>query len=172
MRSPLRYYGGKFYQAKWIMKQFPMHQCYVEPFCGSAAVYFAKVRKPVYGTGSYMEVLNDIDNRIISFFIKLRDCPEDLIYEQWIVPYSELLYQDPKGYSDEMKTLIQNRLSYGGHLGRKTGFGIKRQPKGGTRPGTWKNLWQLLWAAVDRLKDATTLFGRSSTPMLPSSSVT
>ena len=79
MRSPLKYYGGKFYQAKWIMKHFPGHQMYIEPFCGSAAVFFAKSPRPVYATHRYVEILNDIDNRISLFFLTLKNDPGKII---------------------------------------------------------------------------------------------
>lgn len=33
VRSPLsRYHGGKFRLAPWVMKNFPLHRIYVEPF--------------------------------------------------------------------------------------------------------------------------------------------
>lgn len=48
------------------MKRLPQCQTYVEPFCGSAAVLFAKEPSPV-------EVLNDADDRIWAIFKTLRD---------------------------------------------------------------------------------------------------
>ena len=34
--------GGKRRLVKHILPMFPAHLCYVEPFCGAAALYFAK----------------------------------------------------------------------------------------------------------------------------------
>lgn len=65
-RPALRYHGGKFRLAPWILQFFPTHQAYVEPFAGAASVLLLKERSPA-------ECLNDRDNRIVSFFRVLRD---------------------------------------------------------------------------------------------------
>ena len=36
-RPPLRYHGGKWVLAPWIISHFPGHTCYVEPFGGTTA---------------------------------------------------------------------------------------------------------------------------------------
>lgn len=155
MRSPLKYYGGKFYQAKWIKKHFPPHQMYIEPFCGSAAVFFAKAQRPVYATRGYTEVLNDIDSRISKFFTALKDRPEELIQEAWIVPYAEYIHDKPEIYSDEIQVLILTRFNFGAHTGRRSGFAYNKCASD-TQPlaQRWKNIIPLLWKATNRLKDA------------------
>ncbi|MCM1513257.1 MAG: DNA adenine methylase [Oxalobacter formigenes] len=53
--------GGKRKLAKHIMPLFPEHSCYVEPFCGAAALFFLK--EP-----SRVEVLNDINGDLINLY--------------------------------------------------------------------------------------------------------
>jgi len=153
VRAPLRYIGGKYYQTKWILKHFPVHQIYVEPFCGSAAVFFAKAPRPVYAKATYTEVLNDIDGRIINFFKKLKEDPESLIYEQFLVPYSQQIFYDSSDYSKEMQTLILNKMGWGGKLNSKS-FTYSKETMGSTRAKTWKQLPNLLFKTANRLKDA------------------
>jgi DNA adenine methylase len=70
--QPLKYPGGKFYLAPWIIGRFPPHIHYVEPFCGGCAVLF---QKPMYGS----EVINDIDGNVANFFEVLRISWDELL---------------------------------------------------------------------------------------------
>lgn len=65
-RPALRYHGGKFRLAAWILQFFPPHSAYVEPFGGAASILLNKVRAPA-------ECYNDLDDRIVRFFRVLRD---------------------------------------------------------------------------------------------------
>lgn len=65
-RPALRYHGGKFRIASWVLQFFPPHVAYVEPFGGAASVLLQKPRCPA-------ECYNDLDGRIVSFFRVLRD---------------------------------------------------------------------------------------------------
>jgi hypothetical protein len=53
--------GGKRRLAQFILSTFPEHTCYVEPFCGAAALFFLK--PPVKG-----EVLNDINSDLVGLY--------------------------------------------------------------------------------------------------------
>lgn len=66
-RPALRYHGGKFRLAPWIIQHFPTHRVYTEPFGGAASVL---LRKPRAGL---VEVYNDLDSEIVSMFKVLRD---------------------------------------------------------------------------------------------------
>lgn len=81
MRPPFTYYGSKGRLAPWIVSMLPAHRLYFEPFCGSAAVLFAK--QP-----SIHEVLNDVSVSVTTFFRVLRDRPDELQRALKLTPYS------------------------------------------------------------------------------------
>jgi DNA adenine methylase len=65
-RPVLRYHGGKFRLAPWILSFFPQHAVYVEAFGGGGSVLLAKDRVPT-------EVYNDLDSRVVGLFRVLRN---------------------------------------------------------------------------------------------------
>jgi len=81
LRPPFPYYGAKGRLAGHIVDLIPEHRVYVEPFAGSAAVLLAKAPAPV-------EVINDLDRNVTTFFRVLRDQEEKLVRALRLTPYA------------------------------------------------------------------------------------
>lgn len=84
MRPALTYHGGKQTIAKRIVDLIPEHTTYVEPFCGGAAVLFAK---PI----SKVEVINDTFEHLVTFYRVLQDdeLREALLRRLEFTPFAE-----------------------------------------------------------------------------------
>lgn len=82
-RPPLRYHGGKWRIAPWIIGQMPAHKAYVEVFGGAAGVLLRKPR-------SQIEVYNDLDSQVFNFFRVLRsdDLRRELVRQIDLTPFS------------------------------------------------------------------------------------
>ena len=65
LKTPITYYGGKQKMLRHILPKIPTHQIYVEPFFGGGAVFWAKDPSPT-------EVINDISNRLMTFYKVLK----------------------------------------------------------------------------------------------------
>jgi DNA adenine methylase len=85
LRPALRYFGGKWRIAPWIISHFPAHISYVEPYCGAASVL---LRKPP----AEIETINDLDGDVVCFFKTLREHSEALIRTIELTPYSRAEY--------------------------------------------------------------------------------
>lgn len=99
MRPPISYFGGKSRLAPWIASLLPPHRVYVEPFCGSAAVLFAK-------PPSTHEIINDLDGELVHFMRVLRERPDELELACRLTPYARDEYaaaKRPAGDVDELE---------------------------------------------------------------------
>jgi DNA adenine methylase len=83
-RPVLRYHGGKWRLAPWLLEQFPPAEefdAYVEVFGGGASVLLRKTRSKV-------EVYNDLDCQVVNFFRVLRERTSDLVQAVALTPFS------------------------------------------------------------------------------------
>lgn len=60
-KTPITYYGGKQKLIPYILPRIAAHTLYAEPFCGGAAIFFAKEQSAV-------EILNDTNRELINFY--------------------------------------------------------------------------------------------------------
>src|SRR5579885_3051649 len=65
-RPALRYFGGKWRLAPWLIRLFPSHHVYTEAFGGGASVLLQKPR-------SRGEIYNDLDGEVVNVFRVLQD---------------------------------------------------------------------------------------------------
>ena len=86
-RPVLKYYGGKWRIAPWIISFFPLHKAYIEPFSGAASVLIQKTR-------CKFEMINDQDEEIINVFRVLQDqqTTKELEYKLKVTPYARSEY--------------------------------------------------------------------------------
>ena len=80
MNSPIAYLGGKSRLAKTIIARIPKdHECYCEPFCGAAWVFFQK-------DPSGLEVINDADTELVTFWRVIQNhLPAFIDFFKWAV---------------------------------------------------------------------------------------
>lgn len=90
IRPPIKWHGGKYYLAEWIISKFPAgyeKMTYVEPFGGAASVLLQK-------HPSQVEVFNDLDKELSNLFLVLQNYSQDLIQYLTLTPYSEWEFEN------------------------------------------------------------------------------
>ncbi len=147
----LRYYGGKWRLAPWIISYFPRHRVYVEPYCGAASVLLRKPRSKV-------EVLNDRHERLVSLFrvlrnpITARQLRESLRYAPCaMTEYMTARECCPDPIEDARRMIILGQQAHGstGASGKKSGWrrGIRRSSP--CNADCWARIWKQVtrWSA-------------------------
>lgn len=127
-RPVLRWHGGKWRLAPWIIGHFAPHQVYVEPFAGAASVLLRKPRVSA-------ECLNDLDDKIVNVFRVLRDRDKALELQRRIdlTPFArsefEWSYGDPEDDVDAAhRTIVVSFMGHGSDSASRscrTGFRAK-----------------------------------------------
>lgn len=159
MKSPLeltrplvRYHGGKWKLAPWIISHFPEHRIYVEPFGGGGSVLLKKPR-------AYSEVYNDLDGEIFNLFRMARDHGQQLKELCRLTPFSRAEFQESYNPSaDPMeqarRTLVRSFMGFGsaGATGQATGFRANSNRSGTTPAHDWANYPESMDAVIERLR--------------------
>jgi DNA adenine methylase len=138
-RPVLRYPGGKWLLAPWIITHFPPHRCYVEPFAGAASVLMQKPR-------AYAEILNDLHGDIVALFRILRDADQAAELERLVclTPYARAEYEDAYIESDvpierARRLLVRSWQGFNGEgtLGFKNGWRSNSDRRGTLPAHDW-----------------------------------
>lgn len=151
-RPVLRWHGGKYVLAPWVISHFPAHRIYVEPFGGAASVLLRKPR-------AYAEVYNDLDDEVVNLFRVLRsDMSAALVEALRLTPFAETEFRLSYEQSDDnleraRRMVIRSFMGFGsnGH-NRKTGFRANSNRSGTTPAHDWRNYPDALAAVVERLQ--------------------
>ena len=150
---PVRYFGGKWRIASWILEQFPPHTTYVEPFCGAASILFKK--QP-----SKFEIINDLNGEIVNFFDVLRDKTIELIRAIQLTPFSReehrrahIPVEETDIVERARRFYVRSRQSFGSGEGEySTGWRYQMDNRRGSScVDEWNNV-DNLWLAAERLK--------------------
>jgi len=176
-RPILRYHGGKWMLAPWIISQFPAHRVYCEPFGGGGSVLLQKQR-------AYSEVYNDMDEEVVNLFRVVRDRGPELAQTLELTPFSRADFeQSYLPAEDEIerarRLVVRSLMGFGSAVTRpnrdgspmRTGFRCVSNNSGTPPAGDWRNYPAGLPALIERLrgvvienKDAMDVMARFDSP--------
>lgn len=164
--------GGKVRIAPWITTHLKESQwsTYIEPFCGSAAVYFQLLKEGVFDQIALRNeqpriVLNDLDRNIINLFKTCRDYPEALAEAVNLTPYSRQEHRQakqgrPANLEDARQYLVSNWQSRnGGDTSRSNQWSVSLYPERcefRERLGRWNDLPNRILAASPHFQGGST----------------
>ncbi len=151
-RPLVRYHGGKWKLAPWIIQHLPGHRVYVEPFGGGGSVLLRKPR-------SYAEIYNDLDDEIVNVFRVARDCGKELSSALRLTPFSRVEFEESYApHDDEIeqarRTIVRSFQGFGSAAvcGEVSGFRANSNRSGTTPAQDWKNYPDALMALIERLQ--------------------
>lgn len=150
-RPLVRYHGGKWLLAPWIISHFPPHRCYVEPFGGGGSVLLRKPR-------AYCEVYNDLSEEMVNLFRVVRDDGERLAMLCELTPFARKEFTESyKGSPTTLErarcTLIKSFMGFGSNsILKKSGFRANSNRSGTTPAQDWMNYPDALRATIQRLR--------------------
>lgn len=153
-RPLLRWHGGKWLLAPWIISHFPAHRVYVEPFGGAASVLLRKPR-------SYAEIYNDLDDDVVNLFRVLRSPQSGALVNAVIhTPFARTEFKEAYEETDDAverarRLIIRSFMGFGsdGHNGaRPTGFRANSNRSGTTPAHDWAGYSDPLEAIIARVE--------------------
>jgi len=156
MRPLIRWHGGKWMIAPWILPFLPPHETYTEAFGGGASILFRKER------ATKAEIYNDLDETLIRLFKVLQDPAkaERLVELLRLTPYSRKEFEWAYEPTDDdveaaRRTLVRSWMGYGsdGTAGvYKTGFRSIVNQAGKTPAGEWVNYVATIDRTIERIR--------------------
>lgn len=159
-RPALRYLGGKWRLAPWVIEHLPPHRVYCEPYGGAASVLLRKPR-------SYAEIYNDLDGDVVNLFEVLRDPAASgrLIELVALTPYARAEFELAYQLSDDpveraRRLVVRSFLGHGSNapsMLRSTGFRANAFRSGTTPAGDWANYPEALAAVAGRIQSGVSI---------------
>jgi DNA adenine methylase len=174
-RPVLRWHGGKWKLAPYILRHFPPHRIYVEPFGGAGSMLMRKDRV-------YAEVYNDLDDVVVNLFRVLRDETKAslLIEALRLTPFARVEFNDALAPAEDdveraRHLIVRSFMGFGSNAHssspvaektafktftrpadqdayRSTGFRANSNRSGTTPAHDWANYPDALAAIVERLR--------------------
>lgn len=156
-RPLMRYHGGKWRLASWVISHFPPHRLYVEPFGGAASVLLRKER-------SYAEIYNDLDDELVNVFRIMRDPEQAALLKKncELTPFARSEFLAAYEPTDDpieraRRILVRSWMGHGSSGVRKhrTGFRVNPHRQRTTAAGDWHGWPRAIDAFVERLRGVT-----------------
>lgn len=154
-RPVLRWHGGKWLLAPWVIQHLPPHRVYVEPFGGAASVL---MRKPT----SYAEIYNDLDQSVVGLFRVLRsDRADELVRALRLTPFARDEFREAYEPTEDAveaarRLIIRSFMGFGSNGHNKlTGFRANSNRSGTTPSHDWQNYPDSLALVIQRLRGVT-----------------
>ena len=156
-RPVVRWLGGKYRLAPWIISHFPKHKGYLEPYGGGGSVLLQKPR-------AYNEIYNDLDGEVVNIFRVMRgNQAQDLLRALELTPYARAEYWAAFEPADDpveraRRAIVRSHMGHGtggNRLDRPTGFRCDGRTCTTNVAGEWAGLPAALEATVARLRGVT-----------------
>lgn len=150
-RPIIRWHGGKWKLADWIISHFPQHRIYVEPYGGAASVLLKKPR-------SYAEVYNDMDSELVNLFEIVRSKGKELKRLLELTPFSREEFMLSYEKTDDplelaRRTIIRAYMGHGSNSHhQKSGFRANSNRSGTTPAHDWANYPHAMDTLIKRLQ--------------------